>query len=244
VRLYAITCEILARECCRAILNSPHSVFLHMQPFNLHVEPDNLRKTVQSAIDNVPSELYDYVVLGYGLCSRGTAGLMARDIPLVMPRAHDCITLLLGSKDKYMKEFTENPGTYYFSAGWVEHNEGEERQGVMEAVKDIQEQERYKEYLEKYGEDNAKYLIEQERLWLNNYNRAAFINWEIGNVDIYRDFTKRFAQSRSWKYDEIAGNTGLIDGLFDGEWNDDEYLIVQPGERVLDDINGKIVIAK
>jgi len=38
----------------------------------------------------------------------------------VVPRAHDCITLLLGSKERYAKLFGERPGTYWYSAGWLE----------------------------------------------------------------------------------------------------------------------------
>ncbi len=243
MRLYAITCEVLARECSKALLHSPHSVFLDMQQFSLHVEPDKLRAKLQAIIDEVPSDKYNYIILSYGLCSRGTAGLVSRDIPIIIPRAHDCITLLLGSREKYQYEFTNYPGTYYFSGGWVEHNEGEERQGVMEALKDIKEQIRYKEYLEKYGEDNAKYLIEQERLWLNNYNRAVFINSGIGEIESYKEFTKRFANDHGWKYEEIAGDNRLVDMLFKGNWNTDDFLIVNPGEHIVDDINDKIVIA-
>lgn len=244
MKLYAIACEILSRECCRAVLHSPHSVFLHMQPFNLHIEPDNLRNTVQAAIDAVPAGRYEYILLGYGLCSRGTAGLVARDTPLVIPRAHDCITLLLGSKEKYLEEFSRNPGTYYFSAGWVERNEGDVRQGVMEIVKDIQEQERYKDYLEKYGEENARYLIEQERLWLDNYNRAAFIDGGVGDIESYRDFTMRFAEGHGWNYEEVAGDTRLIDRLFHGDWDECEFLVVRPGQRIIDEINDRILIAE
>lgn len=244
MKLYAIACEILTRECCRAIQNSPHSVFLDMQQFNLHIEPDKLRSTVQQAIDAVPAGKYDYILLAYGLCSRGTAGIEARDTPIIIPRAHDCITLLLGSRERYQEEFTKHPGTYYFSAGWVERNEGDDRQGIMEAVKDIQEQERYKEYVEKFGEENAQFLIEQEHLWLDNYNRAAFIDGGVGDISSYRDFTKRFAEGHDWKYEEVTGDTRLVDRLFNGDWDDDEFLIVQPGQRIVDEINGKILIAK
>ncbi|MHB0999672.1 MAG: DUF1638 domain-containing protein [Armatimonadota bacterium] len=241
MKLYAIACEMLSRECYRASADSPHTVFLDMQKFDLHIEPDKLRNTVQQAIDDVPSGKYDYIVLAYGLCSRGTAGLVARDTPIVIPRAHDCITLLLGSKERYQKEFNEHPGTYYYSAGWVERNEGEVRQGSIEIVKDRQEQERYLMYVEKYGEENAQYLIDQEKLWLENYNRAVFIDNKIGDIEYYRAFTHKFADTHEWNYEEIAGDTRLIDMLLRGEWNDNEFLIIKPGQKTVDEINNRIL---
>jgi len=56
---------------------------------------------------------HDAIVLAHGLCGEATAGLRAGSIPLVVPRSHDCITIFLGSRDRYTTEFTGNPGTYW-----------------------------------------------------------------------------------------------------------------------------------
>ena len=39
---------------------------------------------------------------------------------LVLPRAHDCITLLMGSRSEFESYFQDHPGVYYRSTGWVE----------------------------------------------------------------------------------------------------------------------------
>jgi len=59
-----------------------------------------MRAGLQAAIDEAEAdaEKYDALALGYGLCGNGLAGLEARSVPLVLPRAHDCITLLMGSR--------------------------------------------------------------------------------------------------------------------------------------------------
>lgn len=62
-------------------------------------------------------------MIGYGLCGRGTVGVVARDVPLAIPRVHDCIALFLGSDARHREQFAKHPGTYYVSAGWVEEKD-------------------------------------------------------------------------------------------------------------------------
>ena len=244
MKLYAIACEVFARECCRAAASSPHVVTVSLQPFGLHSEPDELRKALQEEIDKASGGKFDSILLAYGLCSRGTADLIARDTPVVIPRAHDCITLLLGSCERYRREFDEHPGTYYYSPGWIERKEGEVSQGGITIVNDRLADERFREYVEKYGEDNARYLIEQERMWLSNYNRAVFLDMSLGDNEFYRRFTRQVAESHGWSYEEISGDTRLLDRLLGGDWDDEEYLIVRPGQRTVEDVNAGIISAK
>lgn len=243
MRLYAVSCEVLWRECCRAAAVSPHVVTLSFQRFGLHDTPDELRRTVQAEIDRASDGKFDYLLLGYGLCSRGTADLVARDRPVVIPRVHDCISLLLGSRDRYQQQFDDHPGTYYYSPGWIERKEGEVRQGTIEVVQEKQAQDRFREYVEKYGEDNARYLLEQESLWQAHYDRAAFLDMGLGDVDYYRRFTKQVAESHGWSYEEIQGDTRLIDALMAGDWDSDEFLVLQPGQRTVEAVNAGIISA-
>ncbi len=241
MKLYTIACESLFRESMLAASRSPHVVDVKFLPFGLHNTPDQLRQTIQAEIDAATG--YDYILLGYGLCSRGTADLVSRDIPIVVPRVHDCITLFLGSRKAYDREFLGHPGTYYYSPGWIERKEGEVDQGSIEIVQNRLETQRYREYVEKYGEDNAKYLIEQERLWLSNYDRAVFINMGIGDQEFYREFTRGAADANGWAYEEVEGDMQMIDRLFFGKWDTDEFLVVQPGQRTFEDVNGEIISA-
>jgi hypothetical protein len=222
---------------------SPHIVTLALQPFGLHDQPDKLRAALQAEIDAASDGRFDYILLGYGLCSRGTADLVARRTPIVIPRAHDCITLLLGSRERYEKEFSEHPGTYYYSPGWIERKEGDVQQGGLSILKERQAEERFRQYVEKYGEDNARYLIEQERLWLSHYDRSAFINIGLGDIEYYRAFTREVAQTHGWSYEEIPGDTRLVDRLFAGDWDERDFLVVKPGERTVETVNLGIISA-
>ena len=243
MKLYAIVCEALARESFHAASRSPHVVTISPKEFGLHNVPDQLRASLQDEIDRASDGRFEYIILAYGLCSLGTAGLFARDVPIVIPRAHDCITHLLGSKERYQREFAEHPGTYYYSPGWIERKEGEIVQGGVEIVQDVAAEKRFREYVDLYGEDNARFLMEQESQWLAHYNRAAFINMGIGDIPHYRSFTKEVAESHGWTYEELAGDLRLMDLLFRGEWDSSEFLIVQPGQRTVADVNAGIISA-
>ncbi|MDR1509074.1 MAG: DUF1638 domain-containing protein [Synergistaceae bacterium] len=234
MRLKVIACDVLRREAGYLAARSDCYVDVTYLPQGLHEEPDRLRETVQEQIRIAESGFpynhfglrpdYDYIVLAYGLCSNGTLGLVNEKIPLVVPRAHDCITLLLGSKAEYSRIFSERPGTYWYSRGWIECSlqPGKERYTNV-----------YREYEEKYGEDNAEYLMEMEQSWFTKYNRAVFIDWPgLNDSESYRNYTKECAEYLKWNYDEIMGDPGLLARVLNGIFDGNEVLIVPPGGKI------------
>lgn len=242
MKIKLIACEALAREAYLAAAGSPHVIDTQLLSFGLHNTPDELRSTIQSAIDSSEGKGYDAIALGYGLCSRGTADVRARSIPIAIIRMHDCITAFLGSRARYAAEFSAHPGTYYYSPGWIERKEGDMEQGFVD-IHAQRSAEHYREYVEKYGEDNAKFLIEQEQQWLSHYTRAAFINMGVGDIDYYRRFTRDLAGDRGWEYSEIAGDVSLVRRLLEGDWETEDILIVRPGERISESFDDNILKA-
>ena len=236
-----ISCEAFCREFRYFAAQSEHLIDIDFQPFGLHDTPDRLKINTQMQIDATPEGRYDYILIGYGLCSRGTAGLTTDHTPLVIPRAHDCITLFLGSKERYTKHFKESPGTYYYSSGWIERKDGSTEQGNMRMINEEAKKKRFDSYVEKYGLDNAQYLIEMESQWATNYNSAALIDLGIGKKEIYRNFTQQVAKSCGWDYEEIKGDTSLIQRFLDGNWTDQEFLIVPPGFQIVQTYNDQII---
>src|ERR1022692_646944 len=118
MRFKLISCEVLFREMCDACAHSPHQVDLEFLPKGLHdLGRKPMAAKVQEAVDRTPEGVYEAILLGYGLCGNGLDGLTARHTRLVLPRAHACIALLMGSRERYRQYFEENPGTYYRSTG-------------------------------------------------------------------------------------------------------------------------------
>ncbi|UCH33436.1 MAG: DUF1638 domain-containing protein [Armatimonadota bacterium] len=252
MRIKVIACEVMFREICLCAAHSPHTVDLDFLKRGLHDNAETLRETVQHSIDAAeegpPSSGmgsanpggYDAIVLGYGLCSNGVLGLVARETPVVIPRAHDCITFFLGSKDVYQRYFNDEPGTYWFTSGWIERA-GSHVPRTKEAGEGMQLS--YDDLVAKYGEDNAAYLCEVQQAWIKHYSRAALIDLKLGPHDVLRAEVEQIAAERDWDFDDLPGDLRLIRKMLDGEWNADEFLIVQPGQQVIRGNDDDIIAA-
>ena len=99
-KLKFIGCEIVYREACHLAAVAPGRVDVEFLRKGLHdLETADMAQRIQAAIDAVEAEGgYDAILLGYARCNDGLAGVTARSVPLVIPRAHDCITLFFGSR--------------------------------------------------------------------------------------------------------------------------------------------------
>ncbi len=231
--LNCLACEALARLVYLAAARSPHTVDVELFRLGWHHDPPLLRTRLQAAIDAAaadPERNYDAVVMAYGLCGRATEGLVAREMPLVLPRAHDCITLFLGGRARYAQQFTDYPGTYWYVRDYVERKSGATALSLgAEGFEDVQEQ--YDTYVLKYGQDNADYLMEVMGGWREHYNRAAYIDMGVGDSSATEVETRAEADRRGWTFDKLVGDLVLIRRLIDGDW-DTDFLVLQPGEQI------------
>ena len=232
MRLHVIACDILARPVYLCAARSPHVVDVTLLRRGLHNQPPDLRTTLQAAIDATGPE-HDAVVLGYGLCGGAAAGLLARDIPVVLPRAHDCITLFLGARERYTTE-TSGPATYWYVADQLERGDGYGTSignfGVGSDT-DAQIEVTPAEYVAKYGEDNADYLMEVLGAWQVHYGRAAFVSMGVADDTGSEAVAREQAERRGWAFERVEGNMILIRRLIDGDWGGD-MLTLRPGERL------------
>jgi Protein of unknown function (DUF1638) len=232
MRYKCLTCEALTRPVYLSAALSPHSIDIELVRIGLHDRPKDLRSQLQAMIDAVPAEKYDAVLLAYGLCGQATAGLAARQAPLVMPRAHDCITLFLGSRERYRQQFEGNPGTYWYSQDYIERRDSASLTLSMGSGVTDNIQAEYDSYVEKYGKDNADYLMEVMGGWSSHYNRAVFIDLEVGDASSVEAQARAEAQRRGWTFEHLPGDIGLIRRLVMGEW-DDDFLVVPPGQKIV-----------
>jgi hypothetical protein len=90
----------------------------------------------------------------------------------------------------------------------------------------------YRDYLEKYGEDNAEYLMEMEQAWFREYSTAAYIDCGVGNTEAYEAYTKECADWLKWRFDRLDGDAALIKRFVNGPWDSDDFLIVEPHHKI------------
>ena len=235
MRLQFIACKVLQKEAYLCAARSKNAIDVVLMEQGLHLYPDKLRNEVQKALDrtsDIQGRGYDASLLGYGLCSNGITGLSAK-IPVVVPRGHDCITLLLGSKENYKEYFDSHRGVYWYSPGWIETSTQPGKERYERTLR---------EYKEKYGDDNAEYLMNMEQNWMKEYSWATYIDWGFANSQEEKEYTKRCAEYLGWKYDELKGDQGLMQRFVDGVWNETEFLIIRPGEKITEDVTSKGII--
>ncbi len=97
---------------------------------------------------------------------------------IIIPKVDDCISLFLGSKEKYLELFTKDPATYYLCKGWIEYG-GDPYRGYLlwtgredRIPKDwMRGKERYG--AKRYDEDTARFLVAD---MLKNYKKIVLIN--------------------------------------------------------------------
>lgn len=229
MRFKWIVCKTLEKESYFCAARSPHIVDVVLMPQGLHNTPQILCTEVQNELNktvDVQGNLYDAILLGYGLCGNGILGLTSK-IKMVVPRAHDCVTLLLGSREKYQHYIETHRGVYWYSDGWIRTTTmpGKERYEALLA-----------EYTEKFGPDNAKYLLDMEQSWMKEYNWAVYIDWVMPESLQQREYTRQCAQWLGWQFDCVTGSPVLLQRLADGLWNEEDFLIVQPGAAIAEDL--------
>ena len=229
--LKLISCNVFWREACLSIAESPHMIDADFTEVGEHIHPDILRSKIQEKIDEAAASPrnYDAILLLYGLCGNAGVGLFARSSKLVIPRAHDCCTILLGSKERFRDLFQDSPSTPFSSVGYMER--GNYFMRVEEGESTILYGDEYASYVEQYGEENARYIWDSmhPKPAGDQDKRAVFIDFpetaHLGYAEKFRE--KAVAEGRD--YVRVEGSLRLIHGLLSGNWDMEDFLVVEPG---------------
>ena len=241
--LKLISCDVLARPAYYCSAFSPHMVDIELLQKGLHAKPENLRAVLSDRLAEIKPGQYDAILLGYGLCSNSITGLGSAHTPIVVPRAHDCITLFLGSCERYASEFRANPGTYWYTPDYLERGVSAGDVVALGATTGDDMKTVYTEYVAKYGQDNADYLMEVMGAWTQRYNRAVYIRTQEATFPDLSSQVREVADRRGWNFVELAGSLILIRDLINGVWDQERFLIVPPG-RVIEPTNDAAIVGQ
>jgi len=237
MRIKVISCEVMYREICHLAARSPNQADIEFLPKGLHdLKSAAMRERLQQQIDAASAADYEAVAMAYALCGNGLTGLQARSIPIVVPRAHDCIALFLGGRERYQQYFDANPGVYFKTSGWVERGSTSSQltgYGLDMAA-----------LVAKYGKENAEYLYEQLNQYQKTYHKFTYIEMGIELDGRFESQTRADAAERGWAYEKISGDLSLLRRLVDGDWSEVDFLIVPPGHRIAPTYDDRVIEAR
>ncbi|MBC7960603.1 MAG: hypothetical protein H7X94_12095 [Vallitaleaceae bacterium] len=69
----------------------------------------------------------------------------------------------------------------------------------------------------------------------------AYINTKTGDFNGYQELSKEQAEKNDWEYEVIQGDTNLILRLLNGEWHNEDFLVVAPNNQI-EPTNSKNII--
>ncbi|HEY5658031.1 MAG TPA: DUF1638 domain-containing protein [Myxococcota bacterium] len=219
MKVVVLACAVM-QDLVRPHLDDPSVETIYMD-YGLHEDPKKMGPALQAQLDAIDEP--SLVLLGYGLCGTGIVGIQAGRHTLVIPRTHDCIAILLGSHQEYVKAIGENPGTYYLTKGWLESGNDPLRE--------------YQSYVTQFGEKSANLVIDA---MYRHYDRLCLVAHSEEDLAAQRERALEVAAfcKERWgmEYVERIGNDELIAKLMSApdhlDLLGDEFVVVPPGGQI------------
>lgn len=210
MKVKIISCQIFEIYINELLTNHSPNYDFDIEYFEIdqHNAPKKFNTVLQARINEITG--YDLIVLIYGICGNSTSYIKAKNIPIVIPRVHDCATILLGSKKRYKEVFGHRP-----SQGWscISYDNSSSHDGMFSTNNT------YLELLEKYGEDNALYLF--ETLYPKSKD-TIYISLDLeGDVERI---------SNSDNNEIVRGSYQYLLNIFNHDFTD--LQLIKPGEEI------------
>lgn len=194
--LHILSCMVFAPEL--KLLGVPDDRVTLLEQ-GLHRYPDDLRVEVAAALARIEADpAVDTVVLLYGYCGGGLEGLCAGRARLIAPLMHDCVPLLLGRVPA--PEAVGAPGSFYLSAGWIEHGKTPLTEYEITAAK--------------FDEETAVWV---GREMLKSYSDVAVIVQDPLIGETHRAYARRMAGLFDLGYRETPGDLGWLKRIIAGQ---------------------------
>ena len=152
-----------------------------------------------------------------------------------MTRAHDCITLFMGSKEASAQYQQLLPSCHYYTPGWnrTRRVPGPDR---LRTLKD--------ELTKRFGPEDAEFLIDMERQQWALHKTATFLDLGTSDAEAEALYAMKCAQWLGWNFQRLKGDPALLRDLLWGNWDSQRFQIVEPGSRLAHSADDAILRAK
>lgn len=222
-----IACDVFGDELKVFLEGHPYPP-CHMETFDagLHMRPDDMREKMQARIDDVDKiHAPEFILLLFGLCGNAAVGLKPRCASLVIARVHECIAIFLGSTARYLELKKQKPTSYFCSPGWM-------RSGLLPG-KALYEKTRAR-YQERYPDDPEMVdeLMDAFTEQYKAYNHYIYADLGTPCTLHCREQSRCYAKEMGWGFEALTGDPGYFRAALDGQWDDERFLVVAPGQMI------------
>ena len=204
-----IYCGMIERELLAAARKCSADLPMRRVEGGLHNTPAKLTERLQEELDRTAPET-ERVLLAFSFCGNALAGLKTGDYELIVPRADDCITLLLGSYQTRL-ETQREAQSYFLTEGW------------LKGGKSIWDE--YCHAVSRYGERRAKSVF---RSMLQHYKRLLVIDSGVSEMPQLLERTEEIAKTLSLRHEVRPGTLAFLEQLLSGPWDAENFLRVPP----------------
>ncbi|MGL4392879.1 MAG: DUF1638 domain-containing protein [Fusobacteriaceae bacterium] len=200
-----------------------------------HVIPSKLKELIiEEIIKTEVSKKYTKIILLYGLCGNAIEGISS-SLPIVVPKAHDCCAIFLESGKKFYENFSERLSAEWYTSDYLEKIE--ELKKIDENFKMNYSRNSLDYYIEKYGEDNGKYLYE---ILSNSKKEIIFIKTISENDEKNIVYLKQQYES----VEIVNGGKAFVEKILDEKTEDKEILYLEVGKKITPTYDENVIIGK
>ncbi len=207
-----LACQTLRDEIRTAIRKTGVNYPVFYVESGLHDTPDFLRQRIQDEINRIDN--VNVVLLAFGYCGSSLLGIKSAKAKLVLPRADDCIPLLLGSCDE-QRRISKEMGTYFLTKGWLDYENNLLRE--------------YGRCIERFGQFSALRVM---NIIIGNYKRIMVIDTGAYAIDSVLQRTQDFAGKLGMYHEVVSGSPRMLHKLLQGPW-DNEFVTLERGQELM-----------
>lgn len=224
-KIAVLACSVFEREIALHAADAKHIAQVRFFEMGLHDQPDRLRSTLQASLDELDGRTdIEAVVLCYGLCGLGTVGLISLRHRIVIPRAHDCITVFMGSKEAYAEHQRRCATCFYYTPGWNR----ERRVPGPEALEALRA-----DLTARFDPDDVEFLLESTHEQWAMHDTATYVDLGTEDRETEAAYARKCADWLGWRFEHLRGDPALLRDLLWCNWDADRFQIFEPGAKLV-----------
>lgn len=210
-----IACRVLEDELGMVFKELGYSYPCIWVPQGLHNTPELLHIRLQEILDSI--SYAERILLCMGFCGNAVLGIQNGSCELVMPKTDDCISLLLGSRERRQALMGE-AGTYFLTRGWI--------QGGRTMWNE------YEHLKTRCKAGRARLLLKE---MMKNYSRIAILDTGAYELREVEKEAEKIADLLELKCQRVPGTIAALKELISGPWPKERFVTFQPGMKITEE---------